>query len=164
MSFASLPIALALAAAAGPTDTPVTLHGVGPLRVGLSLQSLRDRFGATPAYELDPESNCSYWQSPEYPGLSMMVIDDRLVRIDTEDARYRTRSGARVGMSEREIRAIYGAGMRVETHPYTDPQGKYLVYEARSEPYGMIFETDNGRAISFRVGYWDAVQLIEGCS
>lgn len=69
-------------------------------------------------------------------------------------------------MTEAEIRAIYGAAMQVEPHPYTGPEGHYLVYRARNEPYGMIVETnpETGRASSIRVGRWDAVQLIEGCS
>ena len=160
---AALALAVAAAAPAAAGD-PITLHGIGPLRIGLPLAELRSRFAATPEYELDPESDCSYWQSPAFPGLAMMVVDGRLVRIDVDEPEYRTRSGARVGMSEREIRAMYGAQMRVEPHPYTDPLGKYLVYEARDEPYGMIFETDNGRAISYRVGLIGAVELIEGCS
>ena len=160
---AALAMALAAAAPAAARD-PITLHGIGPLRIGLPLAELRSRFAATPEYEPDPENDCSYWQSPDFPGLAMMVVDGRLVRIDVDEPEYRTRSGARVGMSEREIRAIYGARMRVEPHPYTAPQGKYLVYEARDEPYGMIFETDNGRAISYRVGLMEAVGLIEGCS
>ena len=162
MTIASL-IGLTLAAA-GPADTPVTLHGLGDLRIGLPLEALRTRFAAAPEYEPDPESNCSYWASPAYPGVAMMVVGGRLVRIDIDDARYRTRSGAAVGMTEREIRALYGAPMRVEPHPYTSPEGHYLVLEARDEPYGLIFETDGNRAISFRVGYWDNVQWIEGCS
>jgi hypothetical protein len=163
MAMIAAALATALAAAA-PADVPLTLHGVGDLRVGLPLAELRRRFGATPEYEPDPEMNCSYWQAPAFPGLGMMVVDDRLVRIDVNDRRWRTRSGARIGMSDREIRAMYGAQMRVEPHPYTDPVGTYLVYEARDEPYGMIFETDNGRAISYRVGLMEAVELIEGCS
>ena len=159
-----LTLLLALAVALAAVDTPVTLQGVGDLRIGTSLDTLRTRYAATAEYEPDPESDCSYWRSDAFPGLSMMVVGNRLVRIDTEDARYRTRSGARVGMSEREIRALYGAQLRVEPHPYTAPDGHYLVYRARSEPFGLIFETDHGRAISFRVGYWDNVQWIEGCS
>ena len=88
-----------------------------------------------------------------------------MVRIETEDRRYRTASGARVGMTEGEIRRLY-PGMRVEPHPYTGPQGHYLVFRARGEPYGLIVETDpdSGRATQMRAGTWEAVQLIEGCS
>ena len=74
MVFATASMALALAAAA-PGDTPVTLQGIGPLRVGLSLAALRSRFGATSQdgpYP-DPEVDCEYFQSPAYPGVSMMV-------------------------------------------------------------------------------------------
>ena len=165
MVFATVSMALALAAAA-PGDTPVTLQGIGPLRVGLSLDALRRRFGATSEYGPypDPEVDCEFFRSPAFPGVSMMVTGGRVVRIDIDDRRYRTRSGARIGMTEGEIRAIYGRQMRVEPHPYTDPVGRYLVYEARDEPFGMIFETQEGRAISFRVGYRDYVSLIEGCS
>jgi len=83
-----------------------------------------------------------------------------------EDARYRTASGARVGMSEAEVRRRYGPAMRVEPHPYTGPEGHYLIYRARGEPYGLIVETnyETGRAGSIRVGLWRYVQLIEGCS
>lgn len=158
---ATLLIASALA---GAPAGPVTLDGVGEIRVGLGLAELRRRFAAVPEYEPDPGMDCSYWTSPHYPGLAMMVVGGRVVRIDFDDPRWRTRSGAAVGMTEGEIRAIYGARMRVEPHPYTGPEGHYLVYRARSEPLGMIFETDGERAISWRVGYWENVQWIEGCS
>ena len=95
----------------------------------------------------------------------MMVSGGRLVRIDFDDARYVTRSGARIGMSEREIRAIYGHG-RCGSSRIPIPIRRAVIWscQARREPFGMIFETDNGRAISYRVGYWENVQLIEGCS
>ena len=153
-------LALALT---GPGDAPVTLQGIGPLHVGLPVATLRSRFGAT-EQEGDPESDCSYWTSPSFPDLAMMVVGGRLVRIDVAGASYRTRSGAAVGMSESDIRAIYGRLMTVEPHPYTAPEGHYLVYRARGEPYGMILETDNGRAVALRVGFWENVQWIEGCS
>ena len=165
MVFATVSMALALAAAA-PGDTPVTLQGIGPLRVGLSLDALRRRFGATSEYGPypDPEVDCEFFRSPAFPGVSMMVVDGRVVRIDIDDRRYRTRSGARVGMTEREIRAIYGRQMQVEPHPYGDADDHYLVYDARDEPLGMIFETTDRRATEFRVGYQEYVSLIEGCS
>ena len=156
---------IAAALMTAPWDAPVTLHGIGGLRIGTPVAALR-RMGARGENYPDPDVDCSYWQAPRWPGLMMMVSGGRVVRIETEDRRYRTASGARVGMTEAEIRRIYGSGMRVEPHPYTGPQGHYLVYRARGEPYGLIVETDpdSGRATQFRVGTWEAVQLIEGCS
>ena len=149
---------------AAPWDAPLTTQGIGALRIGMPVAALR-RMGATGENYPDPEIDCSYWRTPRWPGLAMMVSGGRVVRIETEDRRYRTASGARVGMTEAEIRRIYPS-MRVEPHPYTGPQGHYLVYRARGEPYGLIVETDpdTGRATQFRAGLWEAVQLIEGCS
>ena len=154
---------IAAAALAAPWDAPLTMHGIGTLRIGTPVAALR-RIGATGENYPDPEIDCSYWRTPRWPGLLMMVSGGRVVRIETEDRRYRTASGARIGMTEAEIRRLYGSHMRVEPHPYTGPQGHYLIYRARGEPYGLIVETDGERATQVRVGTWAAVQLIEGCS
>ena len=157
-------LGLIVALAAAPWDAPLTLHGIGTLRVGTPVAALR-RIGATGEAYPDPDVDFSYWHSARWPGLMMMVSGGRVVRIETEDRRYRTASGARVGMTEAAIRRLYPA-MRVEPHPYTGPEGHYLIFRARGEPYGLIVETDpgTGRATQLRVGTWAAVQLIEGCS
>jgi len=154
---------IAAAALAAPGDSPLTLHGIGSLRIGTPVAALR-RMGATGENYPDPDVDCSYWRARQWPGLLMMVSSGRVVRLETTDRRYRTASGARVGMTEAEIRRLYGPAMRVQPHPYTGPEGHYLVYRARSEPYGLIIETDGRRATQVRVGTWEAVQLIEGCS
>ncbi len=154
---------IAAATLAAPWDAPLTFHGIGPLRIGMPVAALR-RMGATGENYPDPEIDCSYWRTPRWPGLLMMVSGGRVVRVETEDRRYRTVSGARVGMTEAAIRRRYGPAMRVEPHPYTGPAGHYLVYRARGAPYGLIIETDGRRATQVRVGTWEAVQLIEGCS
>jgi hypothetical protein len=157
-------LALALLAAA-PAPDVITLNGLGPLRIGTPASELRARHRAVPGEPYpDPEVDCAYWTSPFYPGVQMMVSGGRLVRIETEDKRYRTPGGARVGLTEKELRARYGSRMRVEEHPYMGPEGKYLIVRAEREPLGMIVETWDGRARSIRVGYWRSVQLIEGCS
>jgi hypothetical protein len=158
-------LGLIAALAAAPWDSPMTYQGIGSLRIGMPVAALR-RMGATGEDYPDPDVDCSYWHTPRWPGLNMMVSGGRVVRIETEDRRYRTASGVRVGMTEAEIRRIYGPAMRVEPHPYTGPQGHYLILRARGAPYGLIVETDpdTGRATQFRVGLWQAVQLIEGCS
>jgi hypothetical protein len=155
-------IALALAA-----EPPVTLRGIGDLRIGMPAAELRRR-GATMEENPfgDDEVDCDFWRLPDRQGLAFMVVGGRVVRIDIDNPAYRTASGAHIGMSEAEVRALYGPAMRVESHPYTGPEGHYLIYRARSEPYGLIFETsyENGRAERYRVGLWQYVQLIEGCA
>lgn len=158
-----LELMLAMMLAAEPWDAPMTMRGIGDLRIGAPVAALRAISASEERYP-DEEVDCAYWRSDRWPGLAVMASGGRIVRIETEDPRYRTASGARVGMNEAEIRALYGARLRLEPHPYTGPEGHYLVYRARGEPYGMIVETDGSRALSLRVGTWEAVQLIEGCS
>jgi len=155
----------ALLVLADPWDAPLTMHGIGGLRIGTPVAALR-AMGATGEDYPDPEIDCSLWRAPQWPGLTMMVSGGRIVRIETEDARYRTASGARVGMTEAEILALYGRAMRVEPHEYTGPDAHYLIYQARNEPYGMVVEThhETGLATTIRLGLWEAVQLVESCS
>lgn len=157
-------LATLLLQAAAPA-APVTMHGIGALRIGMPVAVLR-RLGARTREAPEEPGGCHYWGLPGREGIALMIYANRLVRIDISNPAYRTASGARVGMSEAEVRRIYGAALRVEPHPYTGPEGRYLVYQARSEPYGLIFETshENGRALSMRVGRWENVQWIEGCS
>jgi len=154
-----------IAAAALAATPPVTLSGIGDLRIGMSLAALR-RLGARREGEVEPGSTCAYWRIAGRDGLGMMVVAGRLVRIDIDDARYRTASGAHLGMSEAEVRRIYGAALSVEPHPYTGPEGHYLVYHREGAAQGLIFETspDTQRIESMRVGTWANVQWIEGCS
>lgn len=154
-----------LAAAPAPAPDLMTLNGLGPLRIGTSAAELRARHRAVPGEPYpDPEVDCAHWSSPLYPGVQMMVSGGRLVRIETTDKRYHAPGGARVGLTEAEIRARYGSRMRVEPHPYMGPECKYLIVRAGRQPLGLIVETWEGRARSIRVGYWRSVQLIEGCS
>ncbi|MEA3029436.1 MAG: hypothetical protein QOJ53_636 [Sphingomonadales bacterium] len=157
-------VALALAAAG---EMPVTLHGIGELRIGMPAATLREMGAIRDENPLEEDGgDCNYWHLPNRDGLAFMVVGGRVVRIDIDNPAYRTASGAHVGMSEAAVRAIYGAALRVEPHPYTGPEGHYLILRARAEPYGLIFATnyENGRTESLRVGLWRYVQLIEGCA
>ena|SRR5687767_9417322 len=157
--------AISVAAAKAPTPRdPVLMRGIGTLRIGLPAAALERRFAARPVdRDFEAENDCGYWTSPRLPGLALMVFEGRLARIDVTDPAWRTRSGGRVGMDQQQMLDLYGGLMRVEPHPYTDPEGKYLVYRARHEPFGLIAETSAGKVQSIRVGYWDNVQWIEGC-
>jgi hypothetical protein len=144
----------------------VTPAGVGDLRIGTPISQLR-RMGIVVTEQSEDGSDCSYWSVPGRKGLSLMVSRNRVVRIDIDSPAYHTSSGARVGMKEAKVLRIYGSALKVEPHPYTGPQGHYLVLRTPNQPYGIIFETDYRpphKVESFRVGFWSSVQLIEGCS
>jgi len=167
MTILGLVAAMALAAAAPekePEEAPVTTRGVGALRIGMPSAALR-RLGAEPAEAPERAGGCHYWRVRTGDRIRLMVVNDRLVRIDITNPAYRTWSGAGVGMTEAAIRRIYGRAIRVQPHPHTSPEGRYLIYRRDGDRYGLIIETDaDTRAAMMRVGYWQNVQWSEGCS
>lgn len=148
-------------AVASPWDAPVTPRGVGAVRVGMSIAAL-ERIGAV-RDRLSPEREeddvyCATWRFPGHPGLAAMMTGGLVVRIDIDSPAYRTRSGMRVGMAEAEVRALLGAGARVGANP------RHLTLRARGSPYGMLVETQDGRALRIRVGRWPHLTYEGGCS
>jgi hypothetical protein len=93
----------------------------------------------------------------------------KIARADVhEGSPIATLSGIRTGATEAEVKATYsgkGGSYTVEPHPYTGPEGHYLVYDADG-PGGkqLIFETDGKKVLSFRAGEENAVKAIEGCA
>ena len=126
---------------------------------------------------------CHYLDSaPDFPGVALMMNEDRLVRIDIgfgEDRQnWRTLSDAGVGLSEQELKEIYGDCLETSGHPSIDAAGYYLTLTSSDGKYAMIFETavkdmdekalknrDQPKYVTnFRAGLAEPVGYIEGCA
>ncbi len=165
------PLSLTSVAATG--DWIVSLFGVGPIRLGMTVSEarrvLRDQTaylaGNTPVLPLD---SCAYLESKRIPkSLGFMFARGRIVRIDVSGTGIRTVGGAGVGDTEEKIKRLFPGQVTVEPHHYDPENGHYLNYWPKERPkqdYGMVFETDHGRVTSFRAGTREAIALVEGCS
>ena len=155
-------------------DSRLSLDGVGPVRVGMTLKEAAAA-AAVPIRLLDTPSDpgCRYAAPDRASGtgdeLAFMVVDGRIVRIDVGimgPDRIRTVSGVGKGSIEAEVQATYPGRIRVQPHPYT-PNGRYLVYvpgDPGLRHLSMIFETVDGEVRSFRSGFAEQVSWKEGCS
>jgi hypothetical protein len=95
------------------------------------------------------------------------VVDSMVVRIDVYTDSLETDLGARVGMTETQIQSLYDHRLVVQPHPYTAPDGHYLILDpdpADSTGPTMIFETLRDTVRNFRAGRKPAVLWIEGCA
>jgi hypothetical protein len=145
------------------------LHGLGALRIGMSLSAVRhaigDRTASLEGNDGSPDI-CSYLRSRALPkGVGLMFMHGRVVRIDIRDGDIRTASGIGIGSTEDDVKRVYGKRITSEPHKYID--GHYLVYTPIDEPdreLAMRFETDGRVVINYRTGRADAVQLVEGCA
>jgi len=150
-----------------PTPTPPAeppLDALNGIKVGMTIADLRARgIDARKEEEIDPDNRCSYASVPALKDIALMLDGETVVRIDVGSPDYPTLGGVAIGMSEAEAVKRLGKRVTVESHPYSGPEGHYLVVHAADAPFGLILETDGKTVQSYRIGRWDPVQWIEGC-
>jgi hypothetical protein len=148
---------------------PVGLESFGSVRYGMTLRQAAAALGE--ALPLGPDQlgiECTSTSAASMPDHAwFMVVDSMVVRIDVYTDSLETDRGARVGMTETQVQSLYDHRLVVQPHPYTAPDGHYLILDpdpADSTGPTMIFETLRDTVRNFRAGRKPAVLWIEGCS
>ncbi len=101
-------------------------------------------------------------------GIGLMVIDDRVARIDVwKGMPIKTRSGLGVGSTKAEILRLFPDQIQEQPHEYV-PGGQYLIFvpkDSADKDYRIVFETNaEGVVTQYRVGRVPEVMWIEGCA
>lgn len=146
------------------------LDGYGPLRFGMTVEEMRQAWGAT-LHGAPPEDGadaCHYLNvvgDGATPYLAFMLDGGRFVRYDVSNDALLAPGGGRRGMTEAELQALYKDALQASPHEYVDG-GKYLAFDTSGvAPSRLVFETDaQGRATEWRVGLSPQVDYVEGCS
>ena len=99
----------------------------------------------------------------KHPGISFMIEEGHVVRVNVERCNISTAEGIRIGDSETRAMQVYGQRLKVESHAYTAPTGHYLTVRSSDGRYGIRFETDGNKIVSFYAGKQQAISYIEGC-
>jgi len=143
------------------------LDGIGTIRVGMTIAEVEQQLGGTARIErIEPGDACGYAFLASVPGgISFMLAGDTVVRVQVDTTGILTEAGVGAGTTEASTLTRYGGLIRVEPHPYTGPEGHYLIVDDPAWPgYRMIFETDGNVVTSFRAGRLPEADLIEGCA
>ena len=173
MSFASLTSSLLAAVLLVACQKPqnlgwrVGLRSYGPVHFGITLDEASALLGERLQADTTNSGACTYVFAKATPHVAFMVIEGRIQRVDIDSAGVETISGAHVGVSEDEVRALYPGRIRTQPHQYTGPEGHYLIYvprDAADAGFGLIFETNGRVVLNFRAGLQPAVGYVEGCS
>ena len=157
--------------------TPVEIDGVGPIRIGMPLADASRLLGEHLAVsESVAGSTCAYATPRSGPGGLSFMLDDRvIVRIDVTGGAMRTTHGIAVGSAEAQVLEAYAHSTEVMPHKY-DAEGHYVVVKSPGSgrrnlgPGGerrklrYVFETSRGIVTKFRAGALPAVGYVEGCS
>jgi len=138
--------------------------GTGPVKFGMSLSelnaALHERFSMPQGKE---EQGCFYVSPARHPGISFMIEDGHVTRVDVQRRGISTAEGVRIGDSEARAAQVYGNKLKVEPHHYTSPEGHYLTVLSNDKRYGIRFETDEGKVVRFYAGQRHAIAYVEGC-
>ncbi len=158
---------------------PISLDGLGPVRLGMTVQEAAN--AAQVSFVVAPRTEseaCQYYFPEIYDpdkaarvgsidGIGLMVVNDQVIRIDIwPGSSVKTLSGLGIGSTVEEVEAVYEGQIDVTPHPYAE--GSYLTLTpdaAGSSLYSLVFETDKqGQVTQFRTGQFPAVTWAEGCS
>lgn len=143
----------------------VTETGFGPIRAGMGVAEAAQAVNGA-ATAPDVIEGCDDLHPDGWPeGVSIMIVDGRVARVDVRQGQTATTAGARIGSTETEIQALYPGQVEVRPHKYTD--GHYLTVTpagAHGTEHRIIFETDGERVVHYRAGALPAVEWVEGCA
>jgi hypothetical protein len=142
--------------------------GYGDMRFGMDAKAFEKAWSGkladtTPA----PGSSCFYrrpmWvKQPR--DFAFMFEGGHFVRYEVGTTKEAAPGGGKVGMSEAQIRALYGSNLDDEPHKYTTG-AKYLRIKAPQGDGVLLFETGaDGKVTRWRVGVPPQIDYVEGCA
>jgi hypothetical protein len=143
----------------------ISLEGFGTARAGMSVADAGKALGVklqeTAAAKPDEPAACHTADGVELPGVTFVIENGKVVRIDVYGAGYQTAKGVRIGMKEGEVKARY-PGIQVTPHKY-DSAGHYLTVASKDRKFGIVFETDGALVTSMRSGGLPFVARPDAC-
>ncbi|BAZ86120.1 hypothetical protein [Dolichospermum compactum] len=160
------------------SQAKVTINSIGTVKIGMNLPEAAAAANTRLSVGYAGSDSCYYLQTEgELKGVSFMVTKDDvksrlqyitsdvIARVDVENPKITTLSGAKVGDTEARIKSLYPGQIKVTPHEYTN--GHYLTFIPKNKAeqnYRIVFETDGQRVTRYRAGKLPEVEYVEGCS
>lgn len=158
--------ALLLATPADAVEWRVRADGFGPVHVGMTRLEAERASGIPMSDDRALSASFCYYLdfTRRFKGIIFMVTEGRISRVDVLSRDYATVSGARVGDTEAQLKALYGERARFEPHKYLGAEGSYVMVRTNDNRYAVQFETKHGHVFRYRAGKFPEVGLVEGCN
>lgn len=145
------------------TAWTVTPGGIGAIRTGMTTDELRRVAGD---FTAPTSPGCAYVRPASVPpGVSVMLADGRVARIDIDSAGVRTDAGVSVGDSSATVSSAYQGRVTTMLHKYVTG-GEYLNVRPASpgdSTLRIVFESEAGRVTRYRTGRVPEVEWVERC-
>jgi hypothetical protein len=160
------------------SQAKVTINSIGPVKIGMNLPEAAAAANTRLSVGYAGSDSCYSLQTEgELKGVSFMVTKDDvksrlqyitsdvIARVDVDNPKITTVSGAKIGDTEARIKSLYPGQIKVTPHTYI--KGHYLTFIPKNKAeqnYRIVFETDGQRVIRYRAGKLPEVEYVEGCS
>jgi hypothetical protein len=156
-------LSLALAALAAPTWC-LGMGGLGPIRAGMSVEQVIRLADFSGLERQHPAGECWYLRyQGDQNSFDLMIVEDKVVRLELKGTtRLGTFMGARIGTTENELKAMYGARLEIQPHKY-DEAGHTITLQSSAGDYGLRFETSRSKVTAIQAGPWEHLHYVEGC-
>lgn len=144
----------------------ISTVGLDKVQFGMTLDEAQAAAGSE-LVTTGPRDPSCYLASPAEgaAGITFLFSDGTVERVDISAPPIATRSGAKVGSTEAQIRELYGDQIQVQ--PRADGQpGNLLVFVPRDEAdqdFRLVFTTDGTTVTSYRAGRVPQVLAPTGC-
>ena len=177
-TFFSVTVATVIAQTKLTSQAKVTINSIGSVKIGMNLPEAAAAANTRLSVSYAGSDSCYYLQTEgELKGVSFMVTKDDvksrlqyvtsdvIARVDVDNPKITTVSGAKIGDTEARIKSLYTGQIKVTPHKYT--KGHYLTFIPKNKAeqnYRIVFETDGQRVIRYRAGKLPEVEYVEGCS
>jgi len=142
----------------------IRFDGIGPAMVGMSVSQLDTALheSFSPPRDKD-EQLCYSVDSPKHPGVSFMLENAHITRVDVDGSAMATAEGIRVGDTEARVKQVYGSRLKVEPNAYSGSADPVLTMRSADGRYGIRFITKKRKVRLIYAGRWQSIQYIEGC-
>jgi hypothetical protein len=145
----------------------VVMSGIGAIKVGMTVDEASRVANTQIVTDSGGTQGSSYgrFKSGKLKGLSFIVSNGNITRVDVNSRGISTIKGAKVGDSEDKVKSLYTGQITVDKLQYLQ-YGHTLTVTPKNkadQKYLLIFETDGKRITKFRSGFKSDVEATEGC-
>lgn len=143
------------------------LHGLGPVRVGMTVEAAAKALGRPLEPVTAPTEECTlYAPASGFDGLAFLVAGGTVARTDVTAGATATAEGVAIGQTEAEAQRRYGGRLVVTPHDFL-LGGHYLTLVPTAPAdagFLLVAETDGAKVTGMRAGRLPEVEFTEGCS
>lgn len=148
-----------------PENEPVTVDGMGGVKIGMTRAEAEAVLGMrfTNVYGSEISPTCNFVRLTHgLEGVWFLLVDGKLARLDVQNSKYATISGAHVGDKEDKLQQLFNGKMQLIPHP-DDPESSHTLVVYPDRDRQAIFEAVDGVVTKYRVGKTPEVTSIDGC-